>query len=153
MILQNSIRTNFSKRFLYLLVVSFISMYSYAQQNSEMEKWLTTITKKHEIKCDSFTVIDNYFIIGDKMIKGELETFKNVTILTKEKDYYFIYRSENASYDPKNKILKMDDCSMERYKNDSDSLIPEHKFDNRSFKHDIKINRVWIGPVKNKAEK
>ena len=127
---QNSIRLNLIKRLVYLFVVLLVSISTYAQVDSKSEDWWTTITKKHDIKFDSYTLHRDCFIIGEKKINGEMETFKDVIVISNGQEDYFIFKSKTACYDPKTTTLKIYDCTMEEFKKNSNSLEPE-----KSYKH------------------
>jgi len=127
---QKSIRLNLIKRLVYLFVVSLVSITTYAQVDSKSEDWWTTITKKHDIKFDSYTLRGDYFIIGEKKFDREMETFKDVIVISKGQEDYWIFKSETASYDPNTTTLKIYDCTMEKFKTNSNSLEPE-----KSYKH------------------
>jgi len=125
---QNSIRLNLIKRLVFF--VSLVSITSYAQVDSKSEEWWTPITKKHDIKYESYTLLGDCFIIGEKKVDREMETFKDVIVISKGQEDYWIFKSETASYDPNTTTLKIYDCTMEKFKTNSNSLEPE-----KSYKH------------------
>lgn len=127
---QNSIGLNLIKRLVFLFVVSLVSMNTYAQVDSKSEDWWTTISKKHDLKYDSYTLHGDCFIIGEKKVDREMETFKDVIVISKGQEDYWIFKSETASYDPNTTTLKINDCTMENFKVTSNSLEPE-----KSYKH------------------
>ena len=57
-------------------------------------------------------------------------------VITKGLGGYWIFKSERVSYDPNTTELKLDDCTMEKFLNDSNSFEPEI-----SRKHiDVSVN-------------
>ena len=133
---QNSIRFNRNKRTVCFLIVSLVTVAAYSQQDATSEEWLTAITNKHDIAYDSFTRYGNFIIIGKKGNDGELETYKAATVFEKGPEGYWIIKSERVSYDPSSTTLEINDCMLEKFLNNSNSLDPEE-----SLKHiNITIN-------------
>jgi hypothetical protein len=99
-------------------------------------EWWVPITQKHDIKYDSYTLRKRHFIIGEKSVDGEIENFKNITVISKGSEYYWICKSKTASYNPQTATLKINNCTLEGFRNDSKSLEPE-----KSHEHiDLSIN-------------
>lgn len=113
------------KRTVYFLIVSMFTVTTYSQQDTTSEEWWEVITNKHDIEYDSYTLHGEHFIIGVKGNEGEVETFKAAIVITKGLGGYWIFKSERVSYDPNTTELKIDDCMMEKFSNDSNSLNPE----------------------------
>jgi hypothetical protein len=122
---QNSTRLNLLKRTVCFIIASMFTVTTYSQQDIKSEEWLAIITNKHDIKYDSYTLHGEHFIIGEKRNDGELETFKAAIVITKGLGGYWIFRSERVSYDPNTTELTIDDCTMEKFKQDSNSFEPE----------------------------
>jgi hypothetical protein len=122
---QSSTRLKLMKRTLCFLIVSLFTVISYSQQDTTSEEWWEVITNKHDIHYDSYTLHGEYFIIGEKRSDGEIETFKAATVISKGSGGYWIFKSERVSYDPNTTELKIDDCTMEKFLNDSNSFEPE----------------------------
>jgi len=122
---QNSTRLKLMKRTLCLLIVSLFTVTTYSQQDTTSEEWWAVITNKHDIKYDSYTLHGEYFIIGEKRDDGEIETFKAAIVIFKGSGGYWIFKSERVSYDPNTTELIIDDCTMEKFLNDSISFDPE----------------------------
>lgn len=130
---QNSTRLNSKKRILYILIASLVTVTTYSQRDTESDEWLRSITNKHNITYDSFTRLGSFYIIGEKENDGELETYKAATVFEKGPEGYWIIKSERVLYDPITTILEINDCMLEKFTNNSDSLDPEE-----SLKH-IKV--------------
>ena len=122
---QNSTRLNLLKRTVCFIIASMFTVTAYSQQNIKSEEWLTIITNKHDIKYDSYTLHGEHFIIGEKRNDGELEIFKAAIVITKGLGGYWIFKSERVFYDPNTTELTIDDCTMEKFKQDSNSFEPE----------------------------
>jgi len=109
---------------LFLLLVSLVAVPIHSQQDTKSEEWLTVISNKHGITYDSFTQCGDFFIIGEKGNVGELETYNAATVIEKGSEGYWILKSERVSFDPNSTTLKICDCIMEKFKNNSKSLDP-----------------------------
>lgn len=144
----NSIRFNLSKRYIYLFIACFIALTSYSQVDNKSEDWWTTITNKHEIKYDSYTLHGDCFIIGEKTVDGEIENFKDVTVISKGSENYWIYKSKTASYDPKTTTLKINNCTMEKFTKDSKSLEPEKSYKHINYSINFEKNIATMADVR-----
>ena len=145
---KNSIGHFCSKRYLYLLIVSVITLTSYSQENNKLEDFWTSIAQKHNIKFENYTLHENYFIIGDKEIIDNIENFKNVIVISNSSENYWIYKSETASYDIVSKTLKINDCTMKNFKKDSESIIPEKSYKHINYSINFEKNIATMADVR-----
>jgi len=149
---NNSIGFSFSKRYVCLLIASIFTLTSYSQENNKSEDFWTTIAKKHNIKFDTYVLHENCFIIGDKEIVDEIETFKNVTVISNGSEDYWIYKGKAASYDPKTTTLKINDCTMEKFKKDSESIDPETSYKHINYSINFEKNIATMADVRPDSE-
>jgi len=133
-------KLNLFLRFIFPIIALSFALTSHAQTVKNSEDWWTPIIKKHNIKFDSYTLHGDHFIIGDKINVGDMEIFKNVTVIPKSSDGYWIVKSETASYDSKTTILKINDCTMEKFIEDSNSLVPIESYDHTDLIINIENN-------------
>lgn len=119
-----------SKRCVYLVVALLFTLTTFAQEKNKKGDWWTSITKKHGIKYDSYTLHGDCFIVGEITLDGEIENFRDVTVISKGAEDYWIFKSKSASYDRKTTTLSINDCTMEQFYKDPESLEPE-----KSYKH------------------
>jgi hypothetical protein len=93
---------------------------------------------KHGIKNESFSVHEQFVIFGIKTTFGEIESFTDVVAISiREDNTYCIFRSKTASYDIKNKLLKIDDCLMNISEPDSKITEPVESFADINFSADF----------------
>jgi len=149
---KNSFGFHFSTRYIYLLIASIISLTTYSQENSNSEDFWTAIAKKHDLKYDTYTLHENCFIIGEKKVEGDIETFKNVIVISNGSEDYWIYKSETASYDSKTTILKISDCTMEKFKKDLKSLDPEKSYRHINYSINFEKNIATMADVRPDSE-
>ena len=145
---QNSIRIDLIKRFVYLFVVTLVPITTYAQTDLKSEDWWTVITKKHDIKYDSYALHGDCFLIGEKRVDGEIETYKNVIVISKGKEDYWIFKSKTASYDPNTTTLEIYDCTMAKFKKDSNSLEPEKLYKHINYSTNFEKNVSTMADVR-----
>jgi len=136
------------KRLVYLFVVSLVAITTNAQVDSKSKDWWTPITKKHDIKYDSYTLHKDCFIIGEKTVEGQLETFKDVTVISKGQGDYWIFKSKNATYDPTTTTLKIIDCTMEKFKTNSNSLEPGKSYKHINYTANLEKNEATMADVR-----
>lgn len=118
------ISTSFIKK-CYFAIISFtLTVTTYSQQSKNSDNWWAPIVEKHGIEFKTYTMRENYFIIGEKTLDKGIEIFKNPTIISDSKGTYWIYKSKMAYYDTKNRTLKMDGCSMEKFDKNSNKIFP-----------------------------
>ena len=109
---------------MFMLIALSFTLTSHTQTVNNTEDWWTSIIKKHNIRFNSYTLHGDHFIIGEKTNIGDIEVFKNVTVIPKSIDGYWIIKSDSASYDSNTTILKINDCTMKKYIKDEKSVEP-----------------------------
>ena len=149
---KNSIGFSFLERYVYLLIASIFTLTCYSQENNKSGDFWTTITKKHNIKFDTYTLHENCIIFGDKEIVDDIETFKNVIVISNGSEDYWIYKSKTASYDPKITTLKINDCTMEKFKKDSKLLDPEKSYKHINYSINFEKNIATMADVRPDSE-
>lgn len=149
---KNPIGFILSKRCVYLVVALYFTLTAFSQEDNKTEDWWTSITKKHEIKYDSYTLHGDCFIIGEKTFDGEIENFKEVTVISKGSENYWIFKSKTASYDPNTTTLKINDCTMEQFKKDSKSLEPEKSYKQINYSVNFQKNIATMSDVRPDSE-
>ena len=138
----NKTRQDLIKRFALQLIFFGYALISNSQQVNKPDDWWTAVIKKHNIKFDSYTLHGNYFIIGEKTNEGDIEIFKNVIVIPKSSEGYWIIKSNQATYDSTTTILKINDCTMESFSNDPKSLNPIESYDHTDFIINIEKNNT-----------
>jgi beta-lactamase regulating signal transducer with metallopeptidase domain len=109
-------------------------------QNINSDQWWKPIVKKHGINSESFTVHQQFVIFGKKTIQGDIESFTDVVIIQNLKDStytYRIFKSKVASYDTKNKLFNIPDCTMNIFEWKSKNTEPLHSWTNINYKVDF----------------
>jgi hypothetical protein len=130
---KNLFGFNLSKRCICLFIALCFALTAYSQEVSKTEEWWVPITQKHDIKYDSYTLLGEFFIIGEKSVDGEIEIFKNVTLIGEAPEYYYIFRAKTASYDPLTTTLEINNCTREKFKKDSKSLEPVESWEHIDY--------------------
>jgi beta-lactamase regulating signal transducer with metallopeptidase domain len=97
---------------------------SLMQQDNNSGDWWKSIVEKHGINYESFTIHENFVIFGKKTIYNNLESFNDVVAISNDGYTYSIYKSKTASYDNKNRRLKINDCSIEKFDWNSRTTLP-----------------------------
>ena len=140
--LKNLFGFNLSKVCICLFIASCFALTAYSQEGSKTEEWWVPITQKHDIKYDSYTLRGDCFIIGEKSVDGEIENFKNVTIIAEdpETNNYLIWKSMTASYDHQTSILKINNCTLETFQKGSMSLEPVKSYKDIDFISNFETN-------------
>lgn len=148
----NSIRSNFLNRFGYLLLTLLITTITYSQEDIKSKEWWTSITKKHNITYNTYSLYGNCFIIGEKGFEGEIETYKNVIVISKGSEEYWIFKSLTASYDPKTTTLMINDCTMDKFKIDPESITPEESYEHINYSINFEKNIATMSDVRPDSE-
>jgi len=149
---KKSFGLNLGKRFVYLFFALCFTLTAFSQENNITEEWWSPITQKHDIKYDSYTLHGDCFIIGEKSVDGEIENFKDVTVISKGSENYWIYKSKTASYDPKTTTLKINNCTMEKFQKDSKSLEPEKSYKHINYSINFEKNIATMADVRPDSE-
>ena len=101
-------------------------------------QWWNPIVIKHGIKNESFTVHEQFVIFGKKTTSGDTESFTDVVAISNREDStYCIYKSNTASYDINNKLLNIENCSMNIFKRGSKNTKPVESYANINFSADF----------------
>ena len=137
-----------SKRSIYLFVALCFSLTAFSQDDNKTEEWWAPITRKHDLKYGSYTLHGDCFIMGEKSVDGEIENFKDVTVISKGAENYWIYKSKTASYDPQTTTFKINNCTMEKFKKDSKSLKPEKSYKHINYSINFEKNRATMAEVR-----
>ncbi|HEY4787826.1 MAG TPA: nuclear transport factor 2 family protein [Bacteroidales bacterium] len=148
----HSIRFKFIKCFAVLFVLLFTVTGLHAQQEQMSEDWLKKVLTKHDLPFDSYTVHYYCFIMGKKSFAGDIETYKDAIVVSKGKDDYTIYTADSASYDPATTTLKINDCMEERYKNDSELIVPLRSDNHVYITYNFAKNRIITSDGRNDPE-
>jgi hypothetical protein len=107
-------------------------------QDNISDQWWNPIVSKHGIKNDSYTVHDQFVIFGKKTTTGDIESFIDVVAISHREDStYCIYRSNTASYDSKNKMFNINDCTMNIFERYSKDTEPVKSYANINFRVDF----------------
>jgi beta-lactamase regulating signal transducer with metallopeptidase domain len=108
------------------------------QQGNISDQWWSPIVSKHGIKNDSYTVHDQFVIFGNKTTTGDIESYTDVVAISNRNDStYCIYKSNIASYDNKNKMLNINDCTMNIFELYSNDTEPVKSYTNINFRVDF----------------
>lgn len=113
------------------------------KQDINSADWWKSIANAHGINYNSYTVYQQFVIFGDKTINGDIESFTNVVAISKSKNGYVIYKSKTASYDNKNKLLEINDCSYDSFKWDSNLTEPAISLVNMNYRMDFVKNTSY----------
>lgn len=116
--------TSFIKKCFFAIIAITITATTSSQQSKISDNWWAPIVKKHGLEFKSYTMRENYFIIGEKTLDKSIEIFTNPTIISDSKGTYWIYKSKMAYYDTKNRTLKIDRCNMEKFDKNSNKIVP-----------------------------
>ena len=77
-------------------------------------------------------------IFGKKTTTGDIESFTDVVAISDRDDStYCIYKSNTASYDNKNKMLNINDCTMNIFELYSNDTEPVKSYTNINFRVDF----------------
>ena len=114
------------------------------QQANISDQWWIPIVKKHGINYESYTVHQQFVIFGYKTINGDIESFTDVVAISNRSDStYCIYKSNTASYDNKNKLLDINDCSMDIFTWNSRATEPTKSYANIKYRVDF-VKSVYM---------
>lgn len=118
-----------------------------SQVNNQSGDFWKSITKKHHIKYDAYTIHNNYFIVGTKEIIDNREIFKNVIVISNGSESYWIFKSKTASYDPQTTILEINDCTMEKFKKAPKLVKPENSYKHINYSVNFEKNIASMSDV------
>jgi len=110
------------------------------QEDKDSNEWWRSIVKEHGIKFDSYTIYENYLILGEKKSKENFETFDNSIAISNDINRYSIYYFKTSTYDMAEKKLKMNDCTTDVYDMKSEKTDPVLSFKHINYTIDFKTH-------------
>jgi bla regulator protein blaR1 len=104
------------------------------QQGKASDDWWKPIVKKHGIKFESYTIHENFLIIGEKTLTDNLETYKNSIAIQNANKSYWIFKFKSATYNNLSKQLNIYGCAMEKFNMNPESKEPLSSYKNITYK-------------------
>jgi hypothetical protein len=117
---------------------------STTQQDNISDQWWKPIVSKHGINYESFTIHQQFVIFGNKTINDDIESFTDVVAISNRGDStYCIYKSKTASYDIKNKVLDINNCTMDIFNWNSKPTEPVKLYADIKYRVDF-VTGIYI---------